>query len=170
MANIMRLEIRGEGDFLRLITGVGRRTKEVSSTLTRDMASALRRRVKDRIPPLKSPLSSGHSTPTPMLQRLASVRKAARGHTVGFITKSEDEEHNLPAILEYGAKPHTIAPRRRQFMGGEFKSGGRFSTRGAVNHPGIPATHFWSKAIEDFLEKDFRGTVDEKIRKIVGRN
>ena len=157
----LRVQFVDQDDVLGYYTGVIRKLKSVPNEMTQEMASAFRRRVKSRIPRSKSHQSQGHSTLTPMLQRLAPVRKVAGGHVVKFISKSEDGVHDLPLILERGAPSHTI---------GAGPKGPAFGIPGkVVTHPGIKRTSFWSLSFADFNRDDMKRLTNRGIQKIVGK-
>jgi len=162
---VLRVEFVGVNDTIKFLNGVSRRTKGVPNKMTLEMASAFRKRVKSRMPRRKSRISPGHSSPTPLLQRLNSVRKTKGGHTVGF-NRSGDFP-GLPEAVEYGTKPHIILPKNVRKMRWEDIGGKRFARR--VSHPGTRPTYFWSHSIEDFKAQDMTMIVNKGASKIVGR-
>jgi hypothetical protein len=152
---VLRLEVVGLEDVVKLVKGINTGFKGQPTKMTQKMGSAFRKRVKKNIPRPKYSQGPNHNTPTSMLHRLAPTRKTVNGHVVRFRKMAEDGNFDLPSILEFGAKPH------RQPNNPIWK--GRI-------HPGTinsSATGFWSKSVKEFQAQDMDRIIDESVRKIV---
>ncbi len=147
---MLRIEIKGVQETVRVLKGVSKRIKSESTKMTGDMALAIKRRVKKNIPHSSSTLSpGGHNTPTSLVKRLYK-RKLKGGHSVGFTRVGGKWEQILPELVEVGTMPH--AQPYNPFN---------------LGHKGAAPTNFWAKSINEFELSD-RGRILEKgSKKIV---
>ena len=152
---MLRFEIQGAKETVRFLTGVSQRAKrnEVPTQMTRDMASAFRKKVKARIPKNEQGQGSKHNTPTPLLSLLNPIKKVAKGHVVGF--KRSGEYPDLPETVEYGTKQAYFQPNNPIF-----------SKR---IHPKNKPTYFWQNALKEFRSKDLKRILNKGAKRIVGK-
>ena len=151
---MLRAEFVGLNGAVKMFERVNRNMVVAPTEVTRDMASAFRKRLKKNLPTNIHGQGASHNTPTPLKALLNPIRKTKGGHVVSFKRNSEFPE--LPELVNYGTKKSNYPQPNNPI----------FSQK-PLGHPKNPARLFWENTLSEFEMSDERRIVNDGARKIV---